>query len=179
MKTLVTKRLILRDLRLSDVKSFYAYAKKPTIGPSAGWEPHRSIEESTKILKLMIREQEVWGITLKESDIIIGTVGLHVRNFENAIENRREVGYVLDDAYWGKGLMVEAVLKVLDYGFKTLELDEITCGHKLSNTQSKRVIEKVGFKYSNEEIRDLVNQEKAKIMMYKLDKENYKELISK
>jgi [ribosomal protein S5]-alanine N-acetyltransferase len=177
MKTLVTKRLILRDLKQSDLKAFYHYAKKPNIGPSAGWKPHKNIEESQKILKMMIHEQEGWGINLKEDETLIGTIGLHVRNFDNALENRKEIGYVLDDIYWGKGLMVEAVFKVLEYGFMTLELDEITCAHAKDNIRSKRVIEKTGFIYTHMETRKDSNDQDIELMVYTMTQKAYKELI--
>jgi RimJ/RimL family protein N-acetyltransferase len=178
MKTMITKRLILRDLKISDVNDFFQYAKKSTIGPMAGWSPHKTVQESLKILKLMIREQEVWGLTLKEEDFLIGTVGLHVRNFENAVDNKREIGYVLDDRYWGKGLMVEAVLKVLEFGFKSLELDEIMCGHIISNLQSKRVIEKCGFTYTHTEKRPYIDKKDVDVMVYTMTKQDYKEMIN-
>lgn len=176
MKTLVSKRLILRPLKPLDLVAFHAYAKKETIGPNAGWEPHTSLKESAQILKLLIKEQEVWGITLKESDELIGTIGLHARNFENAMENRRELGYVLDDLYWGKGLMTEASAKVLAYGFLELDLDEIVCGHLPSNRRSQRVIEKTNFIYSHNELRNYLNGQKVMIHMYVLTKMKYKEL---
>lgn len=178
MKTMITKRLMLRDLKLEDVNDFFAYAKKVTIGPMAGWSPHKTIKESFNILKLMIREQEVWGITTKEDDTLIGTIGLHVRNFENAVENRREIGYVLDDKFWGQGLMFEAVLKVLAFGFNSLELDEITCGHMLSNLQSKRVIEKCRFKYTHTEKRAYIDKKEIDVMVYHMTKEDYEEMIN-
>lgn len=174
---MITKRLILRDLKLEDVNDFFAYAKKATIGPMAGWSPHKTIKESFNILKLMIREQEVWGITTKTDDTLIGTIGLHVRNFENAVDNKREIGYVLDDKFWGQGLMVEAVLRVLEYGFTSLGLDEIACGHMLSNLQSKRVIEKCGFKYTHTEKRKYIDKKEIDVMVYNMTKEDYKELI--
>ncbi|AUD64496.1 hypothetical protein BK011_01945 [Tenericutes bacterium MZ-XQ] len=177
MKTLVTKRLVLRDLRLTDLKAFYNYAKKPNIGPMAGWPPHKDIDQSRKILNMMIAEQEVWGITLKDDDSLIGTIGLHVRNLENALEDIREIGYVIDDTYWGKGLMVEAVKKVLAYGFVGLELKEITVGHSTQNTQSKRVIEKSGFIYTHDEIRKDSKGADITIHMYHITKKHYEELL--
>jgi [ribosomal protein S5]-alanine N-acetyltransferase len=119
----------------------------------------------------MIRENEVWGITLKGHDEIIGTIGLHVRNFENALANRKEIGYVLDDLYWGQGLMAEAVKEVLRYAFYDVELDEVLCGHSLSNLQSKRVIEKSGFIPTHIEQRDHFDGSKIDIQMYILRKE--------
>jgi [ribosomal protein S5]-alanine N-acetyltransferase len=173
MKTLVTKRLILRDLKYSDVEDFYHYAKKPNIGPSAGWKPHQSIDESMRIIRMMISENEVWAITLKEVDQVIGTIGLHVRNFDNAISNQKEVGYVLDDIYWGKGLMVEAVEAVLNYAFLELELDKVLCGHSTSNLQSKRVIEKTNFIFTHKEQRDHYDGTQIEIMIYELTKDQY------
>jgi [ribosomal protein S5]-alanine N-acetyltransferase len=173
MKTLVTERLILRPLKLSDLEAFNSYSKKPNIGPNAGWKPHQSLEESEAILKMMIREDEVWGITEKTSDVLIGTIGLHVRNFDNAILNQKEIGYVLDDIHWGKGYMTEAVKKVLDYAFLDLELDFVLCGHALANDRSKRVIEKVGFTHTHFEDRDHFDGTKISIKMYQISKIDY------
>lgn len=177
MKTIHTERLILRGLKLDDVNDLFAYAKKANIGPMAGWSPHKSIEETFKILRLLIREQEVWGLTTKKEDTLIGTIGLHIRTFDNAVENKREIGYVLNDIYWGQGLMVEAVLKVLAYGFESLELDGISCGHIITNHQSKRVIEKCGFKYTHTEKRKYIDKKEIDVMVYNMTKEDYKELI--
>jgi len=173
MDIIKTKRLILRPLKLSDVESFYNYAKKPNIGPKAGWQPHTSIEESLKILQLMIKENEVWAITLKDCDQLIGTIGLHERNIHYALENKRELGYVLDDTYWNQGLMTEAAQGIIFYGFKTLKLDKIMCGHYIDNAQSKRVIEKLGFKYVFEGEHTNASKEKVKIKMYEITKDNY------
>jgi [ribosomal protein S5]-alanine N-acetyltransferase len=45
MKTLETKRLIIRPIAMTDMEAMFEYAKKPNIGPMAGWLPHQSIEE--------------------------------------------------------------------------------------------------------------------------------------
>ncbi|MDX9692469.1 MAG: GNAT family N-acetyltransferase [Acholeplasmataceae bacterium] len=171
MKTLETKRLILRALTMNDLEAFFNYCKKETIGPNAGWKPHETIEESLRILSMMMSENEVWGIELKDNKTLIGTVGLHVRNFDNAMANQKEMGYVLDDTYWGQGLMTEAVTSVLDYAFDELELDHVLCGHALSNARSKRVIEKNKFLYTHNETRDHFDGTKIEIAMYTLNKD--------
>jgi [ribosomal protein S5]-alanine N-acetyltransferase len=173
MKTLVTERLILRPLKLSDLEAFNCYSKKPNIGPNAGWKPHQSIEESEAILKMMIHEDEVWGITLKCSDQLIGTIGLHVRNFDNAMLNQKEIGYVLDDVHWGKGYMTEAVKAVLHYAFVDIELDFVLCGHSLTNQRSERVIAKTGFVHTHHEYRDHYDGTKIEIKMYQKSKIDY------
>ena len=175
MKTIETNRLILRALNPDDLDQFFNYCKKETIGPNAGWAPHRTREDSAKILEMMIRENEVWGIIYKENNHLIGTIGLHVRNFENALANRKEMGYVLDDLYWNRGLMTEAVFAVLRYAFIDEELDAILCGHAVHNERSKRVIEKTHFIYTHEEERDHYDGTKIKIRMYHLTKKDAKE----
>jgi RimJ/RimL family protein N-acetyltransferase len=176
MKSLETKRMILRALSLEDLEEFNRYAKKPHIGPMAGWAPHTSLEESRAILNMMIKENEVWGITVKPSPKIVGTIGLHVRNFHNAVLNQKEVGYVIDDVFWGQGLMVEAVKAVLDYAFFELELTKVLCGHAKNNLQSKRVIEKCGFTPTGIDLRDHFDGTKIEILMYEMTINQYKEL---
>lgn len=173
MKTLKTKRLVLRKITIDDANDLFNYAQKPNIGPMAGWKPHESIEDSIKILKLLVTEGEVWAITIKPSNVIVGTIGLHVRNFINAIEDRREIGYVLDDTYWGYGYTPEAVKAVLHYAFIEEDISEIVCGHILLNEQSKRVIEKCGFVYTHDEARDFYDGTKVTVNMYKMTKKMY------
>lgn len=176
MKTLVTDRLILRPLRKTDLEAFYQYAKKPNIGPSAGWKPHQSLDESLRILNMMIAEDEVWGMTLKDNDTLIGTIGLHARDFEMAVGNTKEIGYVLDDTYWGKGYMVEAVMKVLHFAFMDLELTKVTCGHHTDNVKSKRVIEKTQlFYYTHQELRKHYDGTMIPIEMYQILRYEYME----
>ena len=175
MRILVTTRMILRPLKFEDLDAFHAYCKKPNIGPSAGWKPHDTPEESFRILKLMMTESDTWAMTLKSSDHIIGTISLHSGNLENALANKKEVGYALDDTYWGLGLAAEAVAAVQDYAFNTLELDAVLCGHYVENSRSKRVIEKTGFTYTHIEERKNYQNIMVPIMMYELKKETYKE----
>jgi [ribosomal protein S5]-alanine N-acetyltransferase len=175
MRILVTPRMILRPLKFEDLDHFHAYCKKPNIGPSAGWKPHETEEESFRILKLMMSEEDTWAMTLKSSDQIIGTVSLHSGNLENALANKKEVGYALDDTYWGLGLAAEAVYAVQDYAFNVLELDAILCGHYVENIRSRRVIEKTGFNYTHVEERKNYLGIMVPIMMYELKIETYKE----
>lgn len=171
MKKLETERLILRTLNLDDLDDFFSYCIKPNIGPNAGWRPHETKTESLAILQMMIKENEVWGIELKENHHLIGTIGLHVRNFENAIANQKEIGYVLDDTYWHQGLMTEAVRKVIAYAFEVEELTKVLCGHATSNLRSKHVIERTGFTYTHTEHRNHFDGTQIEVMMYEIQKE--------
>ena len=149
--TLETKRLILRPWCESDLEDFYEYASVPDVGEMAGWRHHESREISKKILDSFITEKNVFAVVLKQNNKVIGSLGLHpswANNDEKYKElKQKEIGYVLSKSYWGKGLMPEAVIRVIEFCFDTLKLDAVTIGHFQSNDQSRRVVEKCGFKF--------------------------------
>ena len=149
--TLETERLILRPFYQSDLNDFFEYASVKGVGEMAGWNHHQSKEESKSILNNFITEDKTFAICLKENGKVIGSIGIEKYGLENELTEffdyqGREIGYVLSKEYWGKGLMPEAVKRVIDYLFMELNLDFLTCGYYDFNFQSKRVQEKCGFK---------------------------------
>ena len=146
-----TDRLRLRPWRETDLRDYHAYASVPGVGEMAGWTHHKSMEETKAALKVMIARRNVFALVLKETNKPIGSLGFHYSwgNDDPAYMDlsQTELGFSLSKNYWGQGLMVEAVGAAIDYCFKTRALDALTCGHFVSNTQSKRVIEKCGFTY--------------------------------
>ncbi len=146
MKTLQTKRLILRGWRLDDLDDFYEYAKSPNVGPLAGWEPHSSKEKSKSILDRFIKGDEVWAITLRENGKVIGSLGLHPEENKGNYK-AKSLGYVLSEDFWGNGYVTEAAKCVIQFAFEELELDMLTAFHFPHNHGSKNVLRKCGFEY--------------------------------
>lgn len=144
MKGLETERLILRPWCMEDAEDLYAYASTAKVGPMAGWKPHESLDESRKILKMFMEENDTWALELKETHKVIGSVGLHDSR-RAGLSYDREIGYVLSEDYWGHGLIVEAVKAAMDYAFIELQMETLMVAHFCFNNQSKRVIEKLGF----------------------------------
>ena len=146
---LTTDRLTLRSWKESDLYDFYEYASVDGVGQMAGWNPHRNVEESKTILSHFIEGKHVFA--LEHQGKVIGSLGVEEYIEENYPEldalQGREIGYVLSKAYWGQGLMPEAVKAVIDWLFNEIRLDFIIVGHFDRNAQSKRVIEKCGFQY--------------------------------
>ena len=58
---------------------------------------------------------------------------------------RAEIGYDLAPAFWGQGVMPEAVGAVLTFGFTTMGLHSVEAQIDPENTGSRRVLEKLGF----------------------------------
>lgn len=150
-----TPRLILRPWQKADLMDFYEYARVDGVGQMAGWMPHKSIEESRMILEMFMEEKKTFALELKENRKVIGSVGLEDIDFPEALHQRgREIGYALSKEYWGRGLMPEAVKAVIGYCFEKLDFDWVSCDHFAWNQQSRRVIEKCGFSYIKDDIRE-------------------------
>lgn len=149
---LETERLFLRPWKQDDVEDLYEYASVDGVGQMAGWTPHENIEESQQILDLFIQEKKTIALVDKESGKVIGSLGLEAIEYKYieekfADKKGREIGYVLCKDYWGKGLMVEAVNRVIEFTFTELGWDYLLCNHFNENHQSQSVMEKCGFQY--------------------------------
>lgn len=143
-----TERLILRPWRESDAPNLYEYAKDPDVGPSAGWKPHESLEESRQITDMFISGGNgiVWAIEYKPEGKVIGSVGLHKRSRLKPAHDF-ELGYVLSKSYWNMGIMTEAASAVVRHAFSVIGAENLAVSHFDGNERSKRVIEKLGFTY--------------------------------
>ena len=143
MKTIETDRLILRAWTPEDAPGMFEYAKSPLVGPAAGWEPHKTIEDTRTYLATAIEEDETWAVTQKTNGRILGSVGLH----KTRVETVRELGYVLHPDFWGHGIMTEVAKAVIKFGFAEMQLDAIRVFHKVNNARSRSVVRKCGFRY--------------------------------
>lgn len=182
MKTMQTRRLLLRPWHMGDLEDFHEYAKDPEIGPNAGWKPHGSIEESREILKNFVGNGEVNAVVLKETGKVVGSLGLHQdRLFRGGEGARREVGYVLSRSCWGKGLMTEAVRRAERYAFEEMGLDLLSVAHFPFNARSRRVIEKCGFRYEKTLRGSYTDYRGVKLdeVCYLLTREGYERLEQK
>lgn len=146
---LKTQRLILRPWRETDLEDFFEYASVEGVGQMAGWMPHRDKEDSRRVLNSFIAHKKTFA--LEHRGKVIGSLGIEEYSEKSYPElaalRGREIGYVLSKAYWGRGLMPEAVRAVIRWLFEEKELDFILVGHFDWNRQSRRVIEKCGFQY--------------------------------
>ncbi len=57
---------------------------------------------------------------------------------------RAEIGYALSREYWGQGYMTECVKRLIEFGFKNMDLVRIEARCVLMNIGSSRVMEKSG-----------------------------------
>ncbi len=145
-----TDRLLLRPWVESDARCLYHFAKNPNIGPIAGWPPHESVEYSLNIIKTIFSKKETYAVVL--NDIPIGCVGLLFHPDTNHWwgEGACELGYWIGEEYWGRGYATEGSKTLINHAFNDLDVKTIYATYKHNNFHSKRVLEKLGFKYYSE-----------------------------
>ena len=174
---LKTERLILRPWRQEDLDDFYEYAKVDGVGQMAGWLPHESKEKTQMILDSFINGKKTFVLELNGK--VIGSLGIETYNPEKypdlELLQGRSIGYVLSKNYWGQGFMPEAVKAVQQYLFETVGLDFLLISHFVWNGQSRRVIQKSGFRYLQTSIHETRYGTKESTLEYILRKEDWKD----
>ena len=141
-----TERLILRPWEESDAAECYRYAQDPLVGPICGWPPHTSVDNSRQVIKDVLMVPETYAIVLKETGLAIGSIGLHHNDLASK-DDEAELGYWLGVPYWGQGLVPEAAREMLRHAFEDLQLARVWCAYYDGNERSKRVQQKLGFKF--------------------------------
>lgn len=84
-----------------------------------------------------------WAITPQGSFQVIGNVELWSTGIGQ--KPAAELGFALDPAYQGFGLMSEAIFKVLQFAFTHLQTHRVQATIMVDNQASIRLIEKFGF----------------------------------
>jgi ribosomal-protein-alanine N-acetyltransferase len=83
-----------------------------------------------------------WGIEDATLMRLIGTCGF---NQWSQTQHRAELSYDLDVAYWGRGIMTEALSQLLQFAWTNLKTQRIQATVATHNTASIRVLAKLGF----------------------------------
>jgi RimJ/RimL family protein N-acetyltransferase len=147
--TLETTRLILRHFTDADLVPFMAYRNDPDVARYQGWEgiseaeAHAFIEEQKLVQPGMPGQWFQIAIALKETGMLAGDCALKINEHE---ERQAEIGYTLARAYQGKGIAAEAVSRVLDYAFRTLELHRVIAITDCENAASIALLERLGMR---------------------------------
>ncbi|WP_458454331.1 GNAT family N-acetyltransferase [Methanobrevibacter sp.] len=145
-----TDNLLLRHWKDSDAECLYHFASNPNVGPIAGWPPHESVDYSLNIIKTIFVRKECYAITI--NDIPIGCAELLIHPDGNHWwgEGSAELGYWIAEEYQGRGYATEASKALITRAFGELNIQRIYASFKTENLASKRVLEKLGFKYFTE-----------------------------
>ena len=145
--TIHTERLVLRQLSSEDAEALFPLRKDPAVMKYIARPLAKQIEEAHKLIDVInhgyyTNEGITWAITLVDNPTLIGTIGFWRIEKEN---HRAEIGYLLDPAFQGKGIMYEAMMVVINYGFTNLKLHSVEANIDKDNMASIKLVERCGF----------------------------------
>lgn len=112
----------------------------------------------------------IFAITV--DDLVIGNISIERQ--ENIHQRTGELGYYIDEKYWGKGIMSEAVCQICEYVFSHTDIIRIFAEPFSYNIASCKVLEKNGFVCEGILKKNAVkNGQILDMKMYALIKEKY------
>ncbi len=144
--TLYTERLKLRKIKPEDIPNLVRYANNKKIAdhiiniPHPYGEPDATFRIGFVVNGFKKKIRYAFSVCLKTTDELIGEMSLHL----NKDRQKAELGYWLGEPYWNKGLTTEAAKAILQFGFETIELQEIIATCYEDNPASMKVLTKNG-----------------------------------
>ena len=160
---LETERLILREMRATDALSLFEMESNPNVHQYLWNKPLKDISEVHSYIQL-IRAQYIQNnigrfvVILKETNELIGWAGL---KYNTEIVNNKvnffDIGYRLNEKYWGKGYGSEAAIAWLDYGFKTMKIEIMEAAAHTDNIGSNKILRKIGLQMTEQYLEDGVS----------------------
>ena len=141
-----TPRLLLRRWKPLDFQAFLHFAGDPEVMLPAGSKPAQGLQEAEIQFHRALRDEGCYALVLKGTGEPIGKIKFQedLRRFR---VNSLSIGYELARAYWGRGLMAEALSAMVEEAFRRRGVEVLAISHFAQNQRSRRVIEKCGFRY--------------------------------
>lgn len=143
---LETERLILRPLSFKDVDNVFLLFSNPNVMKSDMGYVMTDRQEAKDYIEMSIQDNHngfVWAIEEKQTGSFIGTGGL--KNCYGKLS--AEVGLIIDERYWNKKFGSEAVKKIVEFAFQTLQLSYIYATTLPENHRSIRLLKRLGFRF--------------------------------
>jgi len=159
---LTTERLTLRQLISKDENDLMRLRSDESVNEFIVRPKSISSEDAKKLIDKLntgiSRDEWIfWAITLKNEDELIGTICLWNLDKKNY---KGEIGFELFPRFQGKGLMKEALTKVLDYAFNNMKFQTIEGFTNQNNIRSIKLMEKYNFKRDTEMEKKVAKEDK-------------------
>jgi ribosomal-protein-alanine N-acetyltransferase len=144
---LETERLNLVQIGMEYSRRIYEIFSLDEVTRYYGIDSFQSFESAVKMIESFGRnfadgKAIRWGMVLKKTGDLIGTVGLNNIQLWN---KRAEIGFETHPDYWRMGYTSEAIREVIKYGFEKLDLYRIGAVTFPENKASNQLLEKLGF----------------------------------
>lgn len=135
----------LRPWTIDDLESLVAFANNAAIAKFMSDQfPHPYTAEKGKVFIEFATKNRITNIfAIDVEGKAAGGIGIHPQ--EDIYCKNAELGYWLAEPYWGKGIITNAVLQMIDYAFTNFDINRIYARPFGTNIASQKVLEKAGF----------------------------------
>lgn len=146
---LKSERIILRPINAEDAPVIYSWGKDPLYHETAGFEHFEDFSQAQEAAKRYSQRKYSYAVVLRNTQQMIGLAELYERGLDqtSGLLKTKDLGFMLDQKYWGQGLMTEALTLLLNYAFNELEQNQVWAGTFATNDRSQRLLNHLGFRY--------------------------------
>ena len=137
---LETERLILRNYRAEDFDDVYAYFNNAEVAEYEDFYPMSEGEVREMISGWSGKDSRLVA-QLKEQHTVIGSIGYFIGD-----DGEYSIDFDFNPAYGKRGYATEAGNELLNHLFNTLNINKIFGDCDVRNTNSWRLLERLGFK---------------------------------
>ncbi len=168
-----TERLTLRKIRQQDAEDFYSMRKDPRMHVHTDTKPDANMDETTVYMDKMNKGVEdnkwiIWAMEHKQLHKVIGSISIW--NMDS-LQESGELGFGMTPDCQGQGLMKEALLRVVEYGFKVIGLKVLEAYTEENNVGAIRLLEKCGFMETNRvDDEGCLNDQVYHMVVYRLER---------
>ena len=136
---------LLRPFREDDAESLSHHANNPNIARfmTNGFPHPYTVDHARSFIAFANRDNPVHIFAIEVDGEAAGGIGIHPQD-DIHIKNA-ELGYWLSEKYWGKGIITDAVKQMVDFAFRTYDINRVFARPFGNNPASQRVLEKAGF----------------------------------
>ena len=135
----------LRPWALSDLDSLVRHANNPDIAKFMmdGFPYPYSEENGRAFIAFATKDDPIHIFAIDVEGEAVGGIGIHPQ--ANVQRKNAELGYWLAEPFWGKGIITNAIKQMIEFGFKTYDINRIFARPYGTNVGSQKVLEKTGF----------------------------------
>ncbi len=149
-ESLTTDRLTMARICPDDEDLLYGIHTDERVMATLGGSKSRQQNRDWVQEKVQHWEDNGYGLYVffDSSDNFIGRGGLLLAEIEGKEEV--EINYSVGSDHWGQGYATEAATRFVELGFAHLPVESIIAFTLTTNAGSRRVMEKIGLKYSHD-----------------------------
>jgi len=148
-----TERLRIRYAEEKDCEGITTFLTEAEVNIPLVSPPYPFKEEDARAFYAKMKKSydlgkpEFFALAERETDAIIGGIGVHPEHTLDKRPHVFEIGYWLGRPYWGRGFMTEALPVVMAYAFNKLGVGLLVATTNTNNEMSQHLLQSLGFEF--------------------------------